>query len=201
MKALERIKYYCFNKLCNSSIYNFDRCTILEVPLSKALEEAIYCNECYEELVSKPILDLRLQLNNLIAEEHSLKSIIIDDDPAYHKIFKELFKNSDIFREITHYRDGVNALLYLEKNKNDSNFIPDLIFVDVNMPKMDAWEFLDEFENLYPTLSKKVQVYVISSSILPAYKKKLKSYKYVKGLINKPFDKNSLEKFLTEFKN
>ncbi|MDF2432096.1 MAG: hypothetical protein JWP44_1727 [Mucilaginibacter sp.] len=198
MSTSERIRYYCFNKSCNSSIYFSDSCIILEVPLARAFGEPIYCQECFEELVSKPILELKAELGKLINAENSFNTILVDDDPAYHRIFKELFKNKGIFNEIKHYKDGLSALSYLLKNKNQAEFIPDLIFLDINMPEMDAWGFLDEFETLYPALGKKIGIYIISSQILPIHKHRLKLYKHVKGLINKPFDKKSLNDFLLE---
>ncbi len=200
MKRNESVKFYCFNSNCKSSILNFDSCITLEVPLYRALTETIYCQECFEELVSKPVLEMKIQLNELMNGGQSYKSMIIDDDPVYHVIFKELVKDSNFSKELSHYRDGYAALNYLFKSENEAN-IPDLVFLDLNMSKMDAWEFLEEFEKNYEALNKQVNVYIISAGIEDAnYNEKLKSYKYVKALINKPFDKKSFHDFSSALK-
>jgi len=182
------IKYYCFNKDCEISIFNSDTCIVTEVSLAKNLGESVFCRECYKELVSKPDLNIKIQLAQLLNEKKQYKSLIIDDDPDYHSYANELFKNSSTFNELKHYTDGNVAISYLEDNKSKANVIPDFIFVDANMPKMNAWEFLDEFEPISPFIKKEINIYVISNKILPEYKEKLKSRPYVKGIITKNFD-------------
>jgi len=66
------------------------------------------------------------------------------------------------------------------------------------MPDMDGFEFLDELEKLYLELPKKSRVYMTSCNIMPDHKIRTKKYRFVKGLISKPFNINTL-KNLTEF--
>jgi hypothetical protein len=73
MTMVERVKYYCFNRNCQSSLYNPESCIVVDVPLQRALNESIYCQECYEELVSKQTLELKLQINSILNGDKAYK--------------------------------------------------------------------------------------------------------------------------------
>jgi len=188
VKNNDKIKYYCFNTKCKSSIFYADTCLVVEVLLCENLSNDRFCQECFKELISKHDLNIKIQLNQLLNEAKLYKSLIIDDDPDYHTLADTLFENSSTFNELKHYTDGNIALDYLSENKNKADVMPDFIFVDVNMPKMDGWEFLAGLKKIYPYFKKQVSVYIISSQILPLYREKLKKHPYAKGLISKNFD-------------
>ena len=116
--------------------------------------------------------------------------MVVDDQPANLKLMADMLKQQGY--SVCSFPRGRMALTAARERP------PDLILLDINMPEMDAWGFLDEFETLYPALGKKIGIYIISSQILPIHKHRLKLYKHVKGLINKPFDKKSLNDFLLE---
>lgn len=90
---MEKIKYYCFNKKCESSIFNTDSCAILEVYLEDDLKESYFCKECAKELVSKHVLSIKIQLNEMLNEEQLHKSSSIDDAPGYYFYEKKLLNS------------------------------------------------------------------------------------------------------------
>ena len=181
-----QIKYYCFNKKCRLAIFS-EYCFITLIPMDTTMEVQ-YCTECHKELISKEELNIKIQLSQILGEEKILTSFIIDDDPIYHLVIKKLFEHSTTFDTPDHYMDGPGALHYLSANKHHYGAIPDIIFVDVNMPDMDAWGFLNEFSKLYPKLKKKVHIYVMTSVIQEEYNDYIKIYPYIKGVISKNFD-------------
>ncbi|MFX5957095.1 response regulator, partial [Acinetobacter baumannii] len=71
-------------------------------------------------------------------------------------------------KKILVFSDGEEALNFLSANIGDNNAVPDIIFLDINMPIMDGWQFLEEYIQLKPRIGKKVTLYMVSSSVDPA---------------------------------
>ncbi len=64
MKNAEIINCYCFNPVCKSSIFASNENIVVRVPLSRVLSESIRCKECNSELISKPTLELKQEIDN-----------------------------------------------------------------------------------------------------------------------------------------
>ncbi|WP_223654442.1 response regulator [Hymenobacter psoromatis] len=92
--------------------------------------------------------------------------------------------------EVQHFVNGQVAFNQLLADVKAVDKIPDLILLDLNMPVMDGWEFLDAFMKL--PLTKQVCVFVLTSSIHPDDREKAKHYGMVKGFFSKPLDGNSV---------
>ena len=74
------------------------------------------------------------------------------------------------------------------------NLLPDIIFLDLNMPVMDGWEFLNEFLKIKNNLNKKITLYVVSSSIDPRDLERVKSFNMVTDYLIKPIELKKFEK-------
>ncbi len=117
---------------------------------------------------------------------------IIDDDPIYVYGTKILLNyNRNFCSNIVVYEDGHEALVNLTSMVKSGSTFPEVIFLDLNMPIMDGWEFLDEFIKL-PFKTKPI-VYVVSSTIAEWEIEKAKSYDIVKDFISKPLSFAVLE--------
>ena len=117
---------------------------------------------------------------------------IIDDDPIYVYGTKILLNyNSNFCSNIVVYEDGQEALDNLGSMIKSEEPYPEVIFLDLNMPIMNGWEFLDEFIKLPFTI--KPVVYIVSSSIGDRDIEKAKSYDIVKDFISKPLSFALLE--------
>jgi CheY-like chemotaxis protein len=119
--------------------------------------------------------------------------LLVDDDPHANFFHKRLLNKIDCARSIEVAIDGEMALDFIRSKKNK----PDIIFLDINMPKMDGWEFLIAYEKL--DISDKAKVVVmLSSSLNPDDKSKAVNYISVSGFITKYLEKEAVEEILTQ---
>ena len=82
------------------------------------------------------------------------------------------------------FKDGLEASNSLKKEISEGHPLPDIIFVDLNMPVMDGWQFLDEMETVLHGGG--TVIYVVSSSIDPKDMIRLRDHKFIHGHIGKP---------------
>lgn len=88
---------------------------------------------------------------------------------------------------------------YFKASLKDDEKIPDILFLDINMPVMDGWHFLQEFAEIKPHLAKAVTIYMVSSSILNQDIEKAKSISDVTGYIVKPINVQQFERIFKFF--
>ncbi len=94
------------------------------------------------------------------------KSIcIIDDDKVYTFGVKKIIKNHLPENRVTTYDNGKTAIDAIKKMITNNEDLPDLILLDIDMPEMNGWDFLNEFEMLKDRINKTVNIFVISSRI------------------------------------
>ena len=123
------------------------------------------------------------------------KSIcIIDDDDIYQFIVKKTIHKLNIFGEISSYLNGRDAIESFKKNIASNIELPDIILLDINLPVIDGWQFMDEFVKIQKQCKKKIAIYIVSSSIAQKDIDKSKSYKDVTGFLSKPIDPDTLIK-------
>jgi CheY-like chemotaxis protein len=109
---------------------------------------------------------------------------IIDDDPVFVLLFKKILRKLGKFETILNFENGQIALDTLIAKEKNNEPMPNIIFLDINMPVLDGWEFLKTIEK-YP-FKKDLNIYMVSSSIDSFEINKSKKYKFVKNFISKP---------------
>ncbi len=120
---------------------------------------------------------------------------IIDDDTIYTKLLIKLLKLKKLCSNILVFKNGKEAIEYfqglspIEKEKNT----PELIFLDINMPVMNGWEFLNEFKTIRDDIENQLSLYVVSSSIDPMDYKKAKEIEMVDGYLSKPVSMSTFD--------
>lgn len=122
---------------------------------------------------------------------------IIDDDSIFVYIAKRLLKESNFNDHILVFengKEGIEGLLRLVKDEKE---IPSIIFLDLSMPIMSGWEFLDSFANAQIPNKEELKIIVMSSSINPNEIQKIKAYPMVADYIVKPITPSDLEKIST----
>lgn len=89
---------------------------------------------------------------------------VVDDDKVHHFIIRKLLENNHIDVSPSFYENGFDALNDLKSKLENGENPPDLILLDINMPVLDGWQFLEEFRELRNTISSEITIHIISSS-------------------------------------
>ncbi len=128
-------------------------------------------------------------------------SCIIDDDPIAIYGIKRSMKEIDFCNKIVVYKNGQDAIDGLNNMVAEGIALPSIILLDLNMPIMDGWEFLDDFIKIPNNSTKAVTIYIISSSIDPRDVIKVQDYSLVSNYILKPIKSADLLKLLSDGSN
>lgn len=122
---------------------------------------------------------------------------IIDDDPIFVFGAKRLMQQADFCESVLVYTNGRVALdsLRLIMESKNLDEIPELIFLDLNMPVLDGWGFLDEFTKI--STPRTILIYIVTSSISSFDKQKAKEYaQAVKEYVIKPITPVKLKEII-----
>ena len=117
---------------------------------------------------------------------------IVDDDEIFVYLTKKTIFKTERVERVEVFSNGEDALEFLRDNKDNMGSLPEIILLDLSMPVMDGWQFLEEFATIDTTIKEKITVYICSSSISPDDFARAKSINEVSGYIIKPITKHKL---------
>jgi CheY-like chemotaxis protein len=113
--------------------------------------------------------------------------LLVDDDEALNFLNKRLFIKSEFTASLKQLYNGAEAIReIITLNNSLSNEDVVLVFLDLNMPILDGWGFLEEFKKINYAINFSVNIYILSSSINPCDIEKSKQNIFVKDYICKP---------------
>jgi response regulator RpfG family c-di-GMP phosphodiesterase len=123
------------------------------------------------------------------------KFLLIDDDPLNNYLTKRVIKKVFQDAEIIEFTEPEIALTHLENNYLN-NIVNEkiIVFLDINMPTMSGWEFLQKFEKYNETIKNQFDIFMFSSSINPADINRAKQDPMVIDFIEKPLEIEKLIK-------
>ena len=121
--------------------------------------------------------------------------LLVDDNDADNFMHEMVIEDSQVTKQIEIARNGHEAFDYLNGVK-DGNSFPDLIFLDINMPIINGWEFLDKVQAIKAELPKDLKVVMLTTSLNPTDKKEATKYEEVKLFRNKPLNKALLKEVI-----
>lgn len=130
--------------------------------------------------------------------DKKINLLVIDDDDINIFIIKKIVEKTGYNIDMTAKSNGQLAIDFLKETLAQGNSLPDLILIDINMPVMNGWEFVEAYQSL--SIAQSIDLYILSSSVYENDIEKTKSYTNVKGFISKPLSMERLIELLKELR-
>jgi CheY-like chemotaxis protein len=118
--------------------------------------------------------------------------MLVDDDSDDNFFHEREIKKSNLENTIITKNSGREALEYLKLSKDKCPH-PDLIFLDINMPRMNGWEFLEEYNKLDKELQSRIIIIMLTTSRNPDDLARAKTWGFVSDYITKPLTKETMK--------
>ncbi|RZL56464.1 MAG: response regulator [Pedobacter sp.] len=129
------------------------------------------------------------------------KVLLIDDNDIDLKINSKVIKLSDFFEEIILCQSGEEGIAYINKNLENPERLPDFILLDIQMPEMDGFEFLEIYKKFPQTFLENCKLAILSSTLDFGDIKKAEANPLVIKLLKKPLYPNELQELLSKHSN
>lgn len=123
--------------------------------------------------------------------------MLVDDNDTDNFISKRIIEITEFAKSVEIKNSGKSALEYLEENKNNQDKLPNIIFLDINMPIVDGFVFLYEFEKFSDLVKDKCKVIILSSSDNKRDIDKIVNNDHVIKFITKPLTETALNEIRT----
>lgn len=121
------------------------------------------------------------------------KVMLVDDNDTDNFISRRIIEITKFADEVIVKNSGKGALDYLEENKDNADNLPEIIFLDINMPIVDGFVFLYEYEKFGNVVKDKCRVIILSSSDNKRDIDKIVNNDYVIKFVTKPLTEKTLE--------
>lgn len=127
--------------------------------------------------------------------------LLVDDDSGTNFINKMILEKSSFTKRIEIVLNGKEAIDFIKNNPNNGNIKGQkieqlLIFLDINMPVMDGWSFLEAFRDLTDEQKQNITIIMLSASLNPADKLKADNYSEISGFYSKPLSFGTVKDIL-----
>lgn len=127
--------------------------------------------------------------------------LLVDDDEPTNFLNRMILQDVDCAENVEVVESGNEALKYLENatGKDGNSPLPELIFLDINMPAMNGWEFLEQYSTLDKQHKANVVIVMLTTSLNPDDREKASSMPDVSGFETKPLNPEKLKSILEKY--
>jgi CheY-like chemotaxis protein len=146
--------------------------------------------------VPEAVSNLPFQLKILQMKSKLNCILLVDDDNDCNFFHKRLLQEMNCTEKIQVATNGAEALEFLKTCSGD--YVPDIILLDINMPKVNGWEFLEAYEKLPIQFKAKIVLIMLTTSLNPDDRVKASTFPSVKGFKEKYLDEGMLQDILKE---
>lgn len=126
---------------------------------------------------------------------------VVDDDITYQRIVKLILTKNSVFKHVLYFNEGRELMNYLKLNNHDQSNLPDIIFLDLNMPELDGWAVLDTLERMHKSYGRNIAVYIVTVSVRAVDKERALNYSIVREFISKPLYREKIISIVNDFNN
>ncbi|WP_430426771.1 response regulator [Maribacter litoralis] len=118
--------------------------------------------------------------------------LLVDDDELYLYLMEKTIHQLSKELVVSTFTDGEQAVEYIAECTKQNLNLPEVIFLDINMPFLDGWGFLNEFKKLKPKIINNINIYMVSSSMRDSDIKRASNFEELTGYVVKPVNKVQL---------
>lgn len=137
-------------------------------------------------------------MNNKAEGPAFRKVLVIDDTEIDLKIAQMAMNRYSFAEEVVMKKSAISGLEYLESFQSSPQELPQLIFLDINMPELSGFDFLERYEKLPEIIQRNCIIMMLSTSLVEEDHKRALDNKFVNKFLNKPIDKAKLEDIRNE---
>jgi CheY-like chemotaxis protein len=120
--------------------------------------------------------------------------MLVDDSAIDNFVNKKVMARYNFTEKVNEFSKAYEALNYLAEVESDTEAeIPSILFLDLEMPQINGFEFLDKFEHMSPKMRKNISIVILTSSVNPADLERCVKHRSVLTYIHKPLMKNNLD--------
>jgi CheY-like chemotaxis protein len=129
--------------------------------------------------------------------------LLVDDNESDNFFHQEIIRQADVCTHLKVVTDGIQALNYIVESRDSAHSKefpkPDVIFLDINMPRMNGFEFLEEYDKLEHRLKSTILIIMLSTSLIPRDQQKAMEIEVVNEFINKPLTEEMLWEIVEKY--